>query len=36
MPMLTLTALEEVDVLRIRTEVVQVPVWALPFPGLSN
>jgi formylglycine-generating enzyme required for sulfatase activity len=32
-PMLTLTALEEGDGLRIRTEVVAVPVWQLPLPG---
>ena len=31
-PMLTLTALEEGDGLRIRTEVVEVPVWKLPLP----
>lgn len=33
MPMLTLTALEEGSGLRIRTEVVEVPVWSLPLPG---
>jgi formylglycine-generating enzyme required for sulfatase activity len=32
-PMLTLTALEEAGSLRIRTEVVEVPVWMLPLPG---
>ena len=32
-PMLTLTALEEGNSLRIRTEVVEVPVWQLPLPG---
>jgi formylglycine-generating enzyme required for sulfatase activity len=32
-PMLTLTALEEGSGLRIRTEVVEVPVWQLPLPG---
>jgi formylglycine-generating enzyme required for sulfatase activity len=32
-PMLTLTALEEGEGLRIRTEVVAVPVWQLPLPG---
>jgi formylglycine-generating enzyme required for sulfatase activity len=32
-PMLTLTALEEESGLRIRTEVVEVPVWRLPLPG---
>jgi formylglycine-generating enzyme required for sulfatase activity len=32
-PMLTLTALEEGSGLRIRTEVVDVPVWQLPLPG---
>jgi formylglycine-generating enzyme required for sulfatase activity len=32
-PMLTLTALEEGGGLRIRTEVVEVPVWRLPLPG---
>ena len=32
-PMLTLTALEEGSGLRIRTEVVEVPVWSLPLPG---
>ena len=32
-PMLTLTALEEGSGLRIRTEVVEVPVWRLPLPG---
>jgi formylglycine-generating enzyme required for sulfatase activity len=31
-PMLTLTALEEGSGLRIRTEVVEVPVWTLPLP----
>ena len=31
-PMLTLTALEEEGGLRIHTEVVEVPVWALPLP----
>jgi formylglycine-generating enzyme required for sulfatase activity len=31
-PMLTLTALEEGSGLRIRTEVVAVPVWRLPLP----
>jgi len=31
--MLTLTALEEGSGLRIRTEVVDVPVWQLPLPG---
>jgi formylglycine-generating enzyme required for sulfatase activity len=31
--MLTLTALEEGSGLRIRTEVVEVPVWTLPLPG---
>ena len=32
-PMLTLMALEEGSGLRIRTEVVEVPVWQLPLPG---
>jgi len=32
-PMLTLTALEEGDSLRVITEVVEVPVWRLPLPG---
>jgi hypothetical protein len=32
-PMLTLTALEEGDGLRIVTEVVKVPVWQLPLPA---
>ncbi len=32
-PMLTLTALEEGDGLRIRTDVVAVSVWQLPLPG---
>jgi formylglycine-generating enzyme required for sulfatase activity len=32
-PMLTLTALEEGNALRIRTEVVEVPLWQLPLPG---
>jgi len=34
-PMLTLTvtALEECEGLRIRTEVVPIPVWQLPLPG---
>jgi formylglycine-generating enzyme required for sulfatase activity len=32
-PMLTLTALEEGEGLRIRTEVVTPPVWRLPLPG---
>ena len=32
-PMLTLTALQEGSSLRIRTEVVTVPVWRLPLPG---
>jgi len=32
-PMLTLSALEEGSGLRIRTEVVEVPVWTLPLPG---
>jgi formylglycine-generating enzyme required for sulfatase activity len=32
-PMLTLTALEEGDGLRIVTEVVEVPVWQLPLPA---
>jgi hypothetical protein len=32
-PMLTLTALEEGSGLRIRTEVVEVPLWRLPLPG---
>ena len=31
--MLTLTALEEGDGLRIRTQVVTPPVWKLPLPG---
>ncbi|MFN9243432.1 MAG: formylglycine-generating enzyme family protein, partial [Cyanobacteriota bacterium] len=31
-PMLTLTALEEGEALRIRTEVVTPPVWRLPLP----
>jgi len=31
--MLTLTALEEGSGLRIRTEVVEVPLWQLPLPG---
>ena len=31
-PMLTLTALQEGDALRIRTEVVTPPVWRLPLP----
>ena len=34
--MLTLTALEEGDGLRIRTEVVEVPVWKLPLPELPG
>jgi formylglycine-generating enzyme required for sulfatase activity len=33
LPMLTLTALEEGNALRIRTEVVVVPVWQLPLPA---
>ncbi len=33
LPMLTLTALEEGSGLRVRTEVVEVPVWQLPLPG---
>jgi formylglycine-generating enzyme required for sulfatase activity len=33
LPMLTLTALEEGNALRIRTEVVEVPLWQLPLPG---
>ena len=32
-PMLSLTALEQGSGLRIRTEVVEVPVWQLPLPG---
>ncbi|MFM9047783.1 MAG: hypothetical protein ACKOOH_09060, partial [Cyanobium sp.] len=32
-PMLTLTAQEEGEGLRIRTEVVTPPVWRLPLPG---
>jgi formylglycine-generating enzyme required for sulfatase activity len=32
-PMLTLKALEEGNSLRIRTEVVKVPVWQIPLPG---
>jgi formylglycine-generating enzyme required for sulfatase activity len=32
-PMLTLTALEEGNGLRIRTEVVERPLWQLPLPG---
>ena len=32
-PMLTLTALEEGNGLRVRSEVVEVPVWQLPLPG---
>jgi len=32
-PLLTLTALEENRGLRIRTEVVAMPVWQLPLPG---
>jgi formylglycine-generating enzyme required for sulfatase activity/energy-coupling factor transporter ATP-binding protein EcfA2 len=32
-PMLTLTAMEEGGGLRIRTEVVAVPVWRLPLPS---
>ena len=32
-PMLTLTALEEGSGMRIRTEVVDVPVWQLPLPS---
>lgn len=32
-PMLTLTALEEGEGLRIVTEVVEVPVWQLPLPA---
>ena len=32
-PMLTLTALEEGDGLRIVTEVLEVPVWQLPLPA---
>jgi formylglycine-generating enzyme required for sulfatase activity len=32
-PMLTLTALQEGEGLRIRTEVVTPPVWRLPLPG---
>ena len=32
-PMLTLTALEKGDGLRIVTEVVEVPVWQLPLPA---
>lgn len=33
MAMLTLTAQEEDGGLQVRTEVVEVPVWALPLPG---
>jgi formylglycine-generating enzyme required for sulfatase activity len=33
LPMLTLTALEEGNGLRVRSEVVEVPVWQLPLPG---
>jgi len=33
LPMLTLTALEEGDGLRIRTSVVTTAVWKLPLPG---
>jgi len=32
-PMLTLTAVEEGNGLRIRTDVVDVPVWKLPLPA---
>lgn len=32
-PMLTLTAIQEGDALRIRTEVVTPSVWRLPLPG---
>jgi len=32
-PMLTIRALEEDGALRVRTEVVDVPVWHLPLPG---
>jgi formylglycine-generating enzyme required for sulfatase activity len=32
-PMLTLTAIQEGNGLRLRTEVVEVPVWRLPLPG---
>jgi formylglycine-generating enzyme required for sulfatase activity len=32
-PMLTLTALQQGEALRIRTEVVTPPVWRLPLPG---
>jgi formylglycine-generating enzyme required for sulfatase activity len=32
-PMLTLTALQEGEGLRIRTEVLTPPVWQLPLPG---
>ena len=35
-PMLTLTALQEGEGLRIRTEVVEVPVWKLPLPELPG
>ena len=35
-PMLTLTALREGEGLRIRTEVVEVPVWKLPLPELPG
>jgi formylglycine-generating enzyme required for sulfatase activity len=31
-PILTLTALEEGEGLRVRTEVVEVPIWHLPLP----
>ena len=33
LPMLTLTALEEGNGLRVRSEVVEVAVWQLPLPG---
>ena len=35
-PMLTLTALDEGSGLRIRTEVVEVPLWQLPLPGVER
>ena len=35
-PMLTLSALAEEGGLRVRTEVVEVPVWRLPLPELAG
>jgi formylglycine-generating enzyme required for sulfatase activity len=35
-PMLTLTALQEGEALRIRTEVVTPAVWRLPLPGVEQ